>query len=397
MFSIAYSAAHFSGVARPYSLANTLVIICTYFAYRSTRNAEEEKSNYIYCSIAMALASAAAFLTNYLAIFPVTAIFAWFIWHHTISAKNKRKRYAFIYPLIGIAVCLLWAPALMRQLGAMPHHAEGNIGFYNEVIKILWMNILGLFSFQPNNFEFLFRSKVFQIIYQAMIFASILFLLLTTVLFSIKNYRQLNGRIFSLIVLLAIAPSAGLFTLDTLFYKNFNAVRYQFYGLFPIIVFLFWGISHMKSKVPVVLALSVTITLQLLGNNWASGCANHFNGSYWRDLADSVQRSIEKKNIVVIMAGYGRGIPSSVIYELSDDQTVMIAYKDDNINDMIQTLKRYTELWFALAHDDPGYRGFQSNLINRLLQSGKWRLAVNQNRYVCLKSSGISDRSFSSP
>jgi hypothetical protein len=395
MFSIAYSAAHLSGEARAYSLANTLVIIGAYFAYRSTPDAGGNRFKYVYCSFAMALASGAAFLTNYLAIFPVTALFAWFIWQHSISAQEKRKPFAFIYPLIGMAICLLWVPVLMKHLGARPHQAAGYLGFYNEVIKVVWMNILGLFSFQPNNFQFLFHWKIIQIVYQAMIFATLLVLLLTTVMFSIKKYRQMNGRLFSLLVVLAIAPSAGLFALDFLFDKNLNAVRYLFFGLFPIVVLLYWGICHMKSKAIVIVTLSVAITLQLLGNNWASVHAHHHNGSYWREFAQHVENSAEKNKIVVIMAGFGRGIPSAVTYELNDDQTVMVAHKDDNIDELMQTLKGYRELWFALAFDDPAYRGFQSTLINGLLQTGRWQLATNQKGYVCLQGKEPANTYFS--
>jgi hypothetical protein len=152
----------------------------------------------------------------------------------------------------------------------------------------------------------------------------------------------------------------------------------------------------MKSKAIVVLALSASITLQLLGNNWASVSAHHHNGSHWRDLAHFVERSAAKNKIVVIMAGYGRGIPSAVTYELSDDQTVMVAYKDDNIDELMQTLKSYGELWFALSFEDPGYRGFQSTLISKLLQTGKWQLAMNHDGFVCLKGRGTSNGSFSS-
>lgn len=377
IYALSFGAVHFGGEARAYALGELLILLGALFACLAiaTTNKSEKKSKYF--SIAMAVSLGFALLTNYLTLFPIVAIFIWFL---CVRIFENRSLDSIIYPIITVLIFIPWLPTFINHVSARPHQNVGYKGEYYEIIKIVKMNIINIITVVPNNFYLFFKSITSYPLYSRIVCALILFLLLNTIFFIFKNYQDVDKRSLSLFVGLAFAPSLGLFGMDFLFNKNLSASRYIMFGGFSIVVLLSYGISQLKSKIPLTVALMIFLPLQIFGNNWISERSHYQSGSNYRSFAKKIKNSSKKSKIVAIGGGYGRGIPGAIIYELSEYDIIVVINKKTNIKQLCNDFRSYDEVWIAFSDLDKP----EIKLLKCLMETNSWKVVDQDKSYARL-------------
>lgn len=386
MYAISYSATHFGGEARAYAFTTMLILWGVYFAYLSVQPSEEKGRNGSFAAVAMSILLGMAFLSNYLSLFPIAVVFAWFLYNKAIGQKFSKSKYLMIYPMITFLIILPWIPTFISHLGKRPHQAAGFIGYGQEIYKILFMNIFNYIALEPNNFRSIFHETINAFAYKGISFSLLGILIFSTSIYLVRNFNRIDKRLFALLLALAIASSFGLFFMDKLFNKNLSAIRYLFFGLFPSVVLLYYGISQMRSKIALGIILTMGFAIHACGNSWVSENPKYHFGSNWRTLANHVKARSTSSKMVAIFSGYGRGTPASVIYELPNDILVMVISENSDRDKVLKTIASFDEVCFAFSIEHPNYRTFQLGFVRSLINSGGWKIWDQSRNYICMKA-----------
>lgn len=383
LYVTACNAVYMSGEARPYALAGMLLTIGMRCAYASVYKPFDSPVRRIWCHLSLPLVLGLAFLTNYLTIFSAAAIL---VWHMALSMQVARKRgwfHLLFPPAATLLICVAWVPALMSHTGSRPDQAAGQLGAYSELVKLCWMNLLNVFPLP----ERLISGQNQQVV-TTIILTGFLALTATTLIYLARHRNMHENKSILLLFSIAVAPTAGLYALDYLFDKNLAYVRYLYFGLFPTIVLLYYGISQARSRILLYAVVLVSVLFQSYCAYWSAMRAYRHDGSYSRSLAEKIEQSDQKESILAVMAGRGRGIPASVIYELSGRENILVIHKDGEPVKTVEQLKQFNEIWFAFCYDDAAFMPLQKNMVQAILGDGRWKIAEEYPGFICLRKKG---------
>ncbi|MEA5504378.1 glycosyltransferase family 39 protein [Halotia wernerae UHCC 0503] len=375
VFAISSGAIYAGHDARPYALASLLIGTGTLFAYLASEAKNRNRTRLVVYSIVMAICCGIAFQTNYLTLFPVSIILLWFL----INLWSRSKLLAIASLLVTVSICLIGFPSFLKQLGARPGQNVGFIGFLPEIVKILKMNLMIIWT--P-----IFTSIELNLVFAGIFILILIILIGITISYIRRYYSQINRKLLVLFLGLAVAPTIGVMLLDFLSNKNLISPRYLLFAGPALAVIITYGIARPISSQPrlIKFLLPIFLGLQLTGINWGLERSPAQGGSNLRSLARTIKASSSSSNVVVVGKGYGRGDPGSAIYELAPETMVVVLGEDSNLEELEYSIQNYEDIWIIFSQDSKT-ASIENNLLNRLQKTGSYTKVSVQKSAIHLR------------
>ena len=222
VYSLTSGAVHYAHEARNYSLALFTLLAASYLAYLSIKKTHDNSRQFWIFSMAMAVFCGLAFQTNYLAIFPIFVLLLWYLFW----IPKERRLHAIPAFIVTIGMSLIGISTLFAQLSARPKQFQKELGFGQELYKIV-----------DFNFEMLWNPVISSTGVFGAVIGSVTVLIVVGLLYTRRAWNAIDRRLFTMMAGLAIVPSAGVLALDLIFSKNLGKSSYVFFAG-PAIVFL---------------------------------------------------------------------------------------------------------------------------------------------------------------
>jgi len=337
IFGLSTSSVHYAHEARSYSLALFFITSGAFFAFLADRISDRDKNCAGLYSLFMAIFCGLAFGTHYLALFPVAGILLW----HLFNQWSKSTFLAIVPIILAGVIALIAIFPLLSQIGQRPHQFTSFPGFYHTASMLILMNMHVFYSSMVGLSAF---SWFWVCLVPILIGVSTAQLL--------KSWSTCNRKFIWLILLLAITPTFGLLLLDISFNKNLALCRYLVFSAPAISVVLSYGIINLissKKRIGVLL-LGTLLVFQLTGINWGKESVPIYEGSNMRSIAKAIKKFSSSSHLVVIGAGYGRGHPGTVIYELDPETKILLLNKNTHMKDLIDQVVNYEDVWLIRDH-----------------------------------------------
>lgn len=338
--------------ARSYAFALFFVNTATLFAYLASEVNPNDIRRLSLYSLMIAVCCGFAFQTNYLTLFPISAILAWVIYH----IWKISKPVALLTPMVASSIGLIGLSFFIKQLGMRPNQAAGFTGIFSEMLKISQMNILVIWK----------STEIALIV----VFLLVLFALIGNAILYIANrWSELNRKFLSLVIVLAAIPSAGIFLLDVIFNKHLADFKYFIFACPALAVLLAYGTNRGRSGKFLLISL---LSLQLAVIN--RGSEKHVGepGSHLRSVAKSIRNAPSHSQIVAIAQGAGRGSPASALYELAPETTVIFFNNNSTLEKLQASIQEYEDVWL-IPSSDRRTLAIENELFRRLQGSGRYR------------------------
>jgi hypothetical protein len=373
-FGLTTFGVHMGHEARPYPLALLFILLAALFAYCSVDVAAQHRSRAVGYAVAAAICCDAAFGTHYLALFSVSVILIW----HIVMVWPVSRWLAVLPTLAAIPAGLMIATVLLDQIGLRPQQFAGRPGAYDQIMLLLWMNLIDLHAS-------MIPSKALQYLVWGLLalFGTFSIVTMATHWPTMESKKR---RLLVLLLLLGVVPSVGLALLNLLFGKNLTAPRYVGFALPGLAALVAYGIVELLSsrrRLGILLAL-ILVLAQLTGVNWGREDAPGRGDSILRSLTNAVEASPASPRIVVIGAGYGRGYPGSVIYELEPQTEVVVLYKNSDLDLLQEQVSGYAEVCVFLSMEDPT-SAVENEFLRRIEEKGIYTRVNYNDATLCLR------------
>lgn len=311
--------------ARAYALAQFFILASALFAYLTT----DSKPYFRRWSFGLLFTffGALAFQTNYLALFPVGSILVWFIIVH----GSKSKIQALLFPFLTGMGCLIWYDTFRQQIGARPHQNVGFIGYQAEISKIVALTKQNIWT-TDNPYD----GWLYLILTASLCGGLYLF------------WEKINKRLFLMFTGLAFSPLIGLFLLDVLFNKNLPQPRYLLFAIPGLMVVLTYGIVQNQWTRYLLIIL---FGLQLGVINWGQEQTPGWSGSSSRSLTERIKAESSESALVAIGAGFSRGFPGQIIYEIDPGLYGLVLNEEADIEVLETAVFDYEDVWILLPNE----------------------------------------------
>lgn len=381
VYALTSGAVHYAHEARNYSLALFFLLAAAFFAYVSTTRVEDNRRQFWLFSLAMAVFCSLAFQTHYLAIFPVLYLLIWYVcW-----IPRGRRLLSIPAIILTIGISSIGMSTLAAQLGARPKQFQKELGFLQELWKIV-----------DFNFEMLWNSAVSSTGVFIAVAGTVAVLMTIGIWYTKSAWDEIDTRLFTMMTGLAIVPSLGVLALDLIFSKNLGKSSYVFFAG-PALVYLLTLSAANRSyrqagdprRSTVGLAQAAFcivpffLGLQLAGVNFDLEKTPGFAGSSLRSLTAEIEAS-SPSPVVVIGAGHGRGDPATVIYELAPDISVCVIDRESDIVKLSAELAGFDDIWIVFAKGRLTAAA-ESSLVEALTASREYRVVLRNKRVARLK------------
>jgi hypothetical protein len=360
--------------ARAYALALFFILAGALFAFLSVAAWAQSAARAAAFSVLAGLCCGAALATNYLALFPVVAILLWYL----IIAWRQSRWLALLPAVVAGGIGLLLLSLLSNQVGARPHQFAGRLGVLQQIWLLVWMNLADFHT-----------SMVPSKPLQYLVWGILGFLVVISVVQVARRWSTMERkeqRLLLLLLFLSLAPSAGLAVLNILFDRHLSLLRYMAFALPGLALAVSYGIATLLSSRRALGAglLAVLLLLQVSGINWGLEQTPEQGDSGMRSVVKAVEASPAPSQLVVVGAGYGRGYPGSVIYELDPETEMVVLHRDSDLDLLLGQASGYAEVCLFLSME-----GFTSEVEHELLQrlrEGGHRTEVNHTGTIlCLQ------------
>ena len=389
VYSLSSGAVHYGHEARNYSLAMFFVMMATFLAYFLKQINSQRQLKFWIFTVSIAAFCGLAFQTNYLTVFPITAILLWcFVW-----APKKKRMYVFPLIILSVVFSLIGFRTLLTQLEARPNQFQKALDFGPELMKIF-----------EGNFAMLWSPVTSSSGIRWTVVGTVVVLLLLSTAYVKAAWNAIDKRLFTLMAGLAVAPSLGLLALDLFFSKSLGKSSYVLFGAPAIVVLLTLAVDDRSQRIDgesrwsagglarvVALIIPFFVGLQLTGINFDLERTPEFAGSTLRSLARKIENSA-RLPVVVIGAGHGRGDPASVIYELEPETEVCVVDNESDLSRLSSELSSFDEIWIVFAKGRTTAAKEQL-LFEILTEDGKYRMVFRAKRIAHLKKArhGLED------
>lgn len=373
IFGLSTSSIHYAHEARSYSLALFFIILGAFFTSLADSISNRNRDRAFLYSLFMAIFCGLAFGTHYLALFPVVGILLW----HLFNQWSKSTFLATVPIILAGFIALLGIIPLLLQIDQRPHQFAGFPGFYQVFSALILMNILVFYSPMITSSALLRFSSCLISVLMGISSAQLL-----------KSWPNCNRKFLLLMLLFATTPTFGLLLLDVSFNKNLHSYRYLIFATPAITVVLSYGIVNLifsKRRIGVFL-LGTLLVFQLTGINWGKENTPIYEGSNMRSIAKAIKKFSSSSHLVVIGAGYGRGHPGTVIYELDPATMLIILNKNTDMNNLLNQVVNYEDVWLIR---DRYANNIAADIENKFLECLKERSdykPILSKRYVVFMS-----------
>lgn len=355
---LATAAVHAGHEARPYALAELLVVLAALAAWRPATATGPPSATDVRDGLAAAVAGALAVLTLHLAVFPVGALLLW------LAARTwaRSRTLALAVPAVAAAIAGLGLPVVLAQAGvAVSHRGETTLGA--ELATALRHSARGFGFGVPRGFASGGGALA--------LFADLAFLAVAAVAaVGLLRRARADRRLVELAILLALAPSAGVAVLDLGFGWHLTEPRFHGLAAVGLALAIGTGLSELTPRPRWAGWLVVlVVAVQLSRVNWGfETCADDLTGSITRSMA-RLAAATGDETLVAIGAGHGLGDPASWTYELPPAATMLVFSRVDATEEVAARCARFPSVWVALASDRIT-RPQEERLMRSLLADG---------------------------
>ena len=303
-------------IARPYALALLFIIGATWAAYASLRIRPPKNSSRLknYFPLICGFLAGLAVLSNYFA-----AIFTILLglWITVFSIGPRSWRTVLNFAIGAVAPLMISAWMLTGQIGSRPNQFASFEGL--SLLPNIFL--IALKQLTPQNFlEPSLEPYLSQI---ALIMMSLAIVIGAVVAWFDTKSKADQKTLWPLIAYLGIGYIIGLFTVSYLKDYNLTYARYTYVAI-PFLASLAavsCSFGFKKWRVGVFLLALPILVLQIY---WVYQVQVKSNtGQEWRNLAAFTKNQLPGDDtLILINVGYGRGVPSSMIYELPNNAKV---------------------------------------------------------------------------
>lgn len=348
--------------ARPYSL-NLAILCLTGWALAASADRPSK-----WLAAACAAGCSLAFLTSYLALFPVAVLLLAYL---IVTWKHSRWQTLRV-PALTAASWLPWWDFVARQSGARPEQAAGFLGWPSQLVAV-WEAYEALVWFSG----FLLRSLVVGVL-----------VLLVIVALRRRDEDTLtedagtpeetpeeapdpasaSPKPLGMWLLLGwtLAPAVGMVAMNVIFDKQLTSVRYLVYAapaVAGLLGYAFAKFRWLRFALPVWIAAQIFIVAS------------------YNDLANPSRRVSEiikpsESTLVIVSAGLGLdGFIGQVIYELDPDVKVFPLYSTDALETLRTrkfALDWASDIWLLATPESTS--GLENPAFQWLIGTGEYRV-----------------------
>ena len=341
-FAFSASAVHHAQEARAYAMAGLLLGAAAPVALWAAKGTAEERLRRISGCAATGALCAAAFLTNYMALFPAAVVALWLV----LSVPRGRPVCLLVTAVAGAALTAPWMPALLHQLGRRTEQEAGFRGLGSELAHLplrLLENVLLPATPPP------WSGDLAGVIFLAGVGAiGILAVVSGVALFRAEPARP---RFLALVLGLAAAPPVGLLLLNVLFDKHLDQARYVSFAGPAVAILLTCGVGPGAARLRRlgIGALALLWLAQLTCLNWGYEQTAGRSGSHYRSSAATIAEVSRGSHVVFAGAEHGRGLPGSLVHELPDATPVLFVADDGDPLAAARELDGYDDVWRVIG------------------------------------------------
>ncbi len=368
--------------ARPYALALLLIVGAAFAAFRlallihSSSNRPVPKSENFLAMLSGALAGLAV-LSNYLALVPAGLVGIWL----AVQLLMQRRWFALLLAAAMAAIPLgMVLYMLSGQFGSRPDWLVGFEG-WDTVYQILHA---ALDRLAPYKWAYPTMKEVGD----PLALSVTGLLLLSGFVMALRDYVSARPRrrlFWSLTLLLAIGHVVGLVLVSVFIDKHLTYPRFT-YAAIPFLACVA-AFSAMRDGPVFVyragrLLLILMLTLQAAWIWEMQDLKKHIQE--WRTLAQFATPLVRDDAVVLVDAGYGRGVPASMVYELSPDTKVRIFDKDSKIRQVLRDIAPYHYVFMVMSWSDEGQKNM-STVADAMQKSGYYAIRRQIGRHFLVE------------
>lgn len=357
-FALASSTADQAQQARSNSMALMLVAGVALVALLLWKHEAKSPLNRFLGFASVALLGAASFMTNYMAAIPAAAIILWLV----VVIQRGRAALLIVVAAVGAGTLLVWAPALSNQLSARPSQFAGFKGFPVELAS-------QLVAYANNLLSPAISGEIGRLAFVAGIIA--VACLCAFALLRTKSAGQ--PQFLALLWIWALAPVAGIMTLNVLFDKHLTEWRYFAFAVPAVAVLITYKLGSFRQPLQGLAysALAALWLSQLLCANWGYELTIGRRAAYYRSLAKSVEAIGTETSVLFAGTEFGDAIPGSLVYELPESLPVVFLEVDSDPLEVAAVLDGYEHVWQVYGGGPTG--PVEHAVADRLSELGRSR------------------------
>lgn len=380
LFTLSPMGIYLATTARPYAVALMLVMGAVLGAIRvvtSTKTAASLDQKPIgIVSFFTGLSAGLAVLANYLAILPAGLLGIWL----GLVLSIQRRWAVIVVAAAGAAIPLTAAAyMLLGQIGARPGQLAGFEGW--GLLSQVATSALNMFA--PHQWSLPLMKEMGDPIALTLTGVVLCLGLLMVLGDAVREPRR--RTLWSLFGLLAIGSIVGLVAISALLDKNLVYPRFT-YAAIPFLACLAAfsavpGENRLLSTARRVVLFAL-IALQAV---WVWDAQQGIKGTEeWRRLATAAAVLEHENALVLIDAGYGRGVPASLVYELPHNMKTRVLSKHSSQDDVVEDVVPYNYVLLVPSWQKEGRKRIRA-LFLRLVQSGEFGILQRVGRHVILE------------
>jgi hypothetical protein len=349
VYALSTAAVDYGADARAYALTSFLITCGALCAYLASELAPRKPRLAEAYALAMVACCGLAFDTNYLAIFPILVILAWFV-RYLWAAWGPLT---LIFPLLVALIGTVGVTTLLAQLGARPGQRAGFVGVIAEMISLLGLTLSVIWI--P---KFIAKDQIRAFEHVAVLAATYgawMILIGAAFVQLLRRWSDTNKKLWLLLLGLATVPPLGVFFLDLLFDKHLHHVRYLLLAGPALAVVAAYGITRLISLRPRLTIASLTLVLgvQMTGIYWGFWPDDR-RTDRWARMAAAIMDSSSSSRIVVVPNTYMGEYPGSLVHELDKiaPQTMVLIPSGQSEEEMQSTIQTYARLCTKFGSGD---------------------------------------------
>ena len=347
-YALATGAVHHGHEARPYAMAEALILTSCLFGFWAWNQDESHTGRALVGAALMAISAGAAFGTDYLALFPVGALMIWFLW----ANWSRNRLVGLAGSVLTIAIGGLVLPVLRAQLESRAHQFSGFVGPFAEMRALLGMNAqeigiaLSVSGTDATTLRIGFSNWV-------PVLAVLGLALLSGFFLRRQDFRSAR-HFWVLMVALAAAPTVGLGLMDLALDKELHEPRYLAFAVPALAVLLSYGAlnaAKQRQRWATILFVGM-LAVQVARVNWGfDRCVKDQTGSITRSLVEIVEGVEAPSQLVAVAAGFGQGDPAVWAYELGAATPMLVFDPTLDPRRLQSYLESPVDLWIAFSSD----------------------------------------------
>lgn len=362
VYALSTGAAHSGHEARPYALAELALLGGALAAYVA---AVSPPRRALASTLVMAAALGAACHTLYVAGFTAAAVLAWF----TVRLWRRSRATALVGVTATACLVVLAIPLLNAQQGEPPQRLS--IDLRSEVVTLVELNMKNLGVSMAGSAEATTEGWGAALGWvQKLAFLA----LIGVGAFHAWRRHKAGERIWSLLAVLAVAPTLGVFAVNMALGQRIHQPRYVVFAVAALATVAATGLLSLRGpRRWGLLLLGALLLVQASRVNWGfERCVRDQTGGIKRSLASVIDGYESPGRLVLIGAGWGVGDPASWIYELQPETLVAVFDWGADRDAMLRAAAAYPDLWVTFSTDKVTL-GAEQEVLRRLRTSGAYQ------------------------